>query len=95
LLKGFFDAATTGSRIQLAWHEMVESFLDPVKQRFDALSRQGRSSMAHPAETARALVWMNERYLFEAFTRDLGVSVEVAASTLADIWRRVVFGEPS
>ena len=94
LLRGTFDAATTGSRVQLAWRELVESFLVPVKERLDELSLEGRISLPRTAETARALVWMTERYFFETIARGLGVPVEVAASTLADIWRRTLFGQP-
>lgn len=89
LLKAILDAATSGSRIQAAWREMVGSFFAPVERRFADLARRGRISIAHPEETARALVWMCERYLSETFTRDLDVPVEVAGATLADIWRRV------
>jgi AcrR family transcriptional regulator len=95
LMLAFGDAATSGSRIQAAWHEMVESFYEPVERRFDDLTRRGRMSLVHPAETARALVWMNERYLFETFARNRDVSVEEAAATLAAIWRRVLFSDPS
>jgi len=94
LLRGIFDAATTGSRVQQAWHDLVESFFAPVEQRLDDLARQGRSSLVNRAETARALVWMNERYLFESLAGDLAVPVDTAAATLTDIWRRVLFSPP-
>ena len=93
LVRGIFDAATTGSRVQLAWRDLVESFLGPVQHRLDDLSRQGRISLPNTGETARALVWMTERYFFETIAREHAVSVEVAASTLADIWRRVLFNQ--
>jgi len=89
LLKAMLDAATSGSRIQVTWREMVESFFTPVERRFADLAGQGRLTVAHPEETARALVWMCERYLSETFTRDLGITVETAGATLAEIWRRV------
>jgi len=92
LLKAILDAATSGSRIQATWREMVRSFFVPVEQRFADLAKSGRIAVAHPEETARALVWMCERYLSETFTQDLDVSVETAGVTLADIWRRVALG---
>lgn len=95
LLLAFSDAATSGSRIQVAWHEMVESFVEPVGRRFADLSRRGLISLDYPAETARALVWMTERYLFETFARNRSVSVDVAAATLAQTWRRVLFSAAS
>jgi AcrR family transcriptional regulator len=92
LLKAILDAATSGSRVQATWRQMVESFFAPVERRFADLARRGRLSVAHPEETARALVWMCERYLSETFTRDLNVPVETAGATLADIWTRVALG---
>jgi hypothetical protein len=92
LLKAILDAATSGSRIQTAWREMVASFFAPVERRFADLAGRGRISIAYPEETARALVWMCERYLSETFTLDLDVPIEVAGATLAGIWRRVALG---
>jgi AcrR family transcriptional regulator len=94
LMRGIFDAATTGSSVQFAWRNLVESFLGPVRQRLDDLSRQRRISLPDTAETARALVWMTERYFFETIARELGVLPDEAAATLADIWRRVLFSHP-
>jgi AcrR family transcriptional regulator len=92
LLKAILDAATSGSRIQESWRAMVESFFSPVEKRFADLANKGRIAVAHPEQTARALVWMCERYLSETFTQDVEVSVETAGVTLADIWRRVALG---
>ncbi len=92
LLLAFSDAATSGSRIQAAWHDMVESFLEPVEARLAELAERGLVRLEHPSETARALVWMNERYLFETFARPRGVPVDVAGATLGRAWQRVLFG---
>jgi|HubBroStandDraft_4_1064222.scaffolds.fasta_scaffold134604_2 AcrR family transcriptional regulator len=93
LLRALADAATSGSRVQEAWHELVESFIEPVERRLSHLTERGYTTLANPAETARALVWMNERYLFETFARDRGVAIQVAANTLAEVWRSVVLTE--
>lgn len=55
----------------------------------------GHTQLAHPYETARALVWLNERYLTLTFGRRPFVTdAETAASTLADIWVSTVYGPP-
>lgn len=92
LLKAILDAATSGSRIQSSWRAMVASFFTPVEERFADLATRGRIGVTHPEQTARALVWMCERYLSETFTQGFDVSVETAGVTLADIWRRVALG---
>lgn len=89
LLKAILDAATSGSRMQVSWRAMVESFFQPVEQRFADLARRGRIAVTHPEETARALVWMCERYLSETFAQGRDVPIQTAGITLADIWRRV------
>ena len=71
---------------------MVGSFFAPVEQRFSDLAKRGRIAVTHPEETARALVWMCERYLAETFTQGQDVTIETAGVTLADIWRRVALG---
>jgi AcrR family transcriptional regulator len=95
LLTAVADASTTGSRIQAAWHEVVDSFVGPVQARLELLASEGVTSLDYPGETARALVWMNERYLLETYTRDRPVPVEVAGATLAQIWRRLLFPQPT
>jgi AcrR family transcriptional regulator len=91
LLAAVADASTSGSRIQAAWHEVVESFISPVQARLEFLTAKGLTSLDYPEETARALVWMNERYLLETYARDRPIPVEVAGATLAQVWRRLLF----
>jgi TetR/AcrR family transcriptional regulator, ethionamide resistance regulator len=91
LLGAVADANTSGSRVQAAWHQLVEGFIGPVEQRLEAIAAQRPAVLEYPAETARALVWMNERYLLETYTRDRDVPVEVAGATLAQIWQGLLF----
>jgi AcrR family transcriptional regulator len=94
LLMAVADASTSGTRIQAAWHEVVDSFVGPVQARLEFLAARGLTHLDYAGETARALVWMNERYLLETYARERPVPVEVAGATLAQIWRRVLFTQP-
>ena len=94
VLKAILDAATSGTRMQHAWRAQVEAFFAPVETRLADLAVHGRLPVAHPEQTARALVWMCERYLAETFTQGHEVSVETAGVVLADIFRRVALGAP-
>ena len=87
LLLAVNEAAVAGERVRAAWHNAIDGFVQPVTSRIEALSG-GRA--AHAPETARALVWMNERYLLETYGRGRGIPVDVAADVLADIWRAVL-----
>ncbi len=91
ILLAFADAAGRGPEIEQAWHDTVHSFVAPVVARIEDLQGRGLSTMAHVEETARAMVWMNERYLLETFGRRSGADVCLAAQTLSEIWHRVLF----
>lgn len=91
ILLAFADAAGRGPEIEYAWHQAIDSFVGPVLARIEDLMAKGMCQIGDAQETARALVWMNERYLLEAFGRGREGDVEVAARTLAEIWRRVLF----
>ncbi len=91
ILLAFADAAGRGPQIEKAWHETIQSFIAPVEARIEDLRARGLTNIANTEETARALVWMNERYLLETFGRRSGTDVTIAAQTLAEIWRRVLF----
>ena len=89
LLLAFSDAATTGDRVGMAWQDTVELFIDLCVQRMRSL----RLAVGDTEETARALVGMIERYLLDTYGRRRAVPVDVAAATIALIWRRTLFGE--
>ena len=91
MLLAFAEAASGGSAMQQAWHDVVDSFVEPVRARLADLQRRGLSYLSHRDEVARALVWMTERYLLETFGRGRDVPVPVAAETLAQVWRAAVF----
>ncbi|MDQ6797101.1 MAG: TetR/AcrR family transcriptional regulator [Actinomycetota bacterium] len=91
ILLAFADAAGRGPEIEKAWHDTVHSFVAPVVARIEDLAARGLTKVPNIEETARALVWMNERYLLETFGRRSGADVRLAAQTLSEIWHRVLF----
>ena len=80
------EAAVAGERVRAAWHGAIEAFVAPVTARLGALGRGG----VHAEETARALVWMNERYLLETVGRGRDVPIGTAAAVLNGIWAAVL-----
>jgi TetR/AcrR family transcriptional regulator, ethionamide resistance regulator len=94
LLRAFAEAAAAGADVEAAWRDLVGGFIARARERIDALSEAGRISIEGTDEVARALVWMTERYLLETFGRGSDLSTEVAASTVAQIWRRTLFSAP-
>ncbi len=94
LLRAFAEAAAAGADVEAAWRDLVGGFIDRARERIDALADAGRVSIEGTDEVARALVWMTERYLLESYGRGSDLSTEVAATTVAQIWRRTLFGAP-
>jgi AcrR family transcriptional regulator len=94
LLLALADASAGSPDIEAAWRTAIQSFVAPVQARIEGLSREGLCQISDPAQTAIALVWMNERYLLETFGRGQGLPIPEAAQTLATIWRRTLFAEP-
>jgi AcrR family transcriptional regulator len=90
LLLAFSDAATAGDRVGVAWRDTIEAFIDLCVDRIASLG----VDVGDVPETGRALVGMIERYLLDTYgrRRDVPVPVETAASTIALIWRRTLFG---
>lgn len=91
ILLAFAEAAGRGPEIEEAWHRTIDSFVAPVVARLEDFQAKGMVDLADTEETARALVWMNERYLLETFGRHRQVEVDVAARVLSRIWHRVLF----
>ena len=91
LLRAFTEATATAAGVADASCNAVRSFVEPVAERIRDLNRRGHSRVDHPAETARALVWMTARYLTEVYGRGDGLPESVALETLAQVWRRTLF----
>jgi len=90
LLQALADAAASGE-LDRAWRNTVEGFVLPATERIEHLCSIGRCALEEAAETARALVWMTERYLLETYRADREFDPRLAAQTLAQIWHRTLF----
>jgi AcrR family transcriptional regulator len=90
-LLGALADATAGGELDNAWRSTVEAFIDPATERIVELCHAGTCTLERPQETARALVWMTERYLLETYRDDPDFSGDIAAHTLAQIWHRTLF----
>ena len=90
LLQALADAAASGE-LDRAWRATVDGFVAPATERIAKLRERGRCSVDRPDQTARALVWMTERYLLESYREDRDFDPELASQTLAQIWHRSLF----
>lgn len=93
VLRALADAAPTDDRVESAYRTLVQTFIDATGERIRAEQAAGRTDPALDAEeTARALIWLCERYLSEAFGRPPQEDVEKVVSVLEQIWLATLYG---
>jgi AcrR family transcriptional regulator len=95
VLRALADAAPTDERVEVAYRTLVHTFVEATAAHVQAEQRAGRTpSRLDAYETARALVWLCERFLGEAFGRRPQEEVGAVVSVLEDIWRATLYGQP-
>jgi AcrR family transcriptional regulator len=92
LLRAAADAAIDEPAVAEAYAAFADSFVATTADRIEADRRTGRTHVQDAGEVARALVWMNERYLLECFgRRPFTTDPEVAAAALSEIWAGTIY----
>jgi AcrR family transcriptional regulator len=87
LLRAVAEAASHDERIDEGYRAVVGRFEGLIEGYLRALVERGRTRVADPAQTARALNLMNLSYLLDVFgTPKPKLSEEVALRTLTEIW---------
>jgi TetR/AcrR family transcriptional regulator, ethionamide resistance regulator len=95
VLRALADAAPTDERVESAYRTLVETFVDANAKRIAAEQQSGRiTAQLDAKETARALTWLVERYLAEAFGRAPAVDVQTVVQVLSHIWLATLYGDP-
>jgi AcrR family transcriptional regulator len=96
VLSAIADAAGHDSDVESTYRTLIERFVDASAVRIERDIASGRTELRDPRETARALVWMSERYLNEALGRLPRAPVEVVVETLWTVWVRTLYrSEPT
>jgi AcrR family transcriptional regulator len=92
-LRALADAATSDARVEASYRALVQAFIDATAERIIAEQAAGRVAPTLDGyETARALVWLNERYLSEAVTSPDPDAPVHAAGVLVHIWLSTLYG---
>jgi AcrR family transcriptional regulator len=93
VLRALADAAPTDGRVESAYRTLVQTFIDATAERIRVEQADGRTDpRLDPDETARALIWLCERYLSETFGRPPQEDVEKVVSVLEQIWLATLYG---
>jgi AcrR family transcriptional regulator len=95
VLRALADAATEDPEVERVYGGLVHSFVDVTARHIEKEIEAGRVRTLDAKETARALVWMMERYLNRSLGRlPAETPPETVADTLTGIWTRVLYGTP-
>ena len=93
VLRALADAATDDPEVERVYGGLVQSFVDVTARHIEAEMEAGRVLPLDAQETARALVWMMERYLNRSLGRRPPTTPpQKVADTLTAIWTRVLYG---
>jgi AcrR family transcriptional regulator len=92
VLRALADAATDDRDVERAHLELVQTFVDATAHQIEREIAAGRVLPLDAWETAKALVWMMERYLLLSFGQEPAAPRETVTETLTTIWTRVLYG---
>jgi AcrR family transcriptional regulator len=92
VMRALADAAADDRGVEQAYGALVQTFVDATARHIEAEIAAGRVLPLDAVETAKALVWMMERYLTLSLGREANTPQQAVADTLATIWTRVLYG---
>ena len=92
VMRALADAAADDPGVEQAYTAIVQAFVDATARHIEDEIAAGRVLPLDAAETARALVWMMERYLNLSFGYEPATPRDAVAETLITIWTRVLYG---
>jgi AcrR family transcriptional regulator len=92
VLRALADAAVQDRDVELAYGHLVQSFVDATARHIEAEMAAGRILPLDAAETAKALVWMVERYLNLSLGREPTTPPAQVADTVSTILGRALYG---
>jgi TetR/AcrR family transcriptional regulator, ethionamide resistance regulator len=93
VLRALADAAADDPGVEAAYDGIVQGCVTATAEHIEKEIAAGRILPLDPDETAKALVWMMERYLNLSLGREPITPPEVVVDTLSTIWGRVLYGE--
>jgi AcrR family transcriptional regulator len=92
VLGAIADAAGHDPEAEATYRALIERFVDAAAERIEADIAAGRFEPLDARVTARALVWMAERYLKETLGRLPQTPRATVIETLGEVWERTLYG---
>jgi AcrR family transcriptional regulator len=93
VLRALADAAGTDETVEQAYRALVEEFIAATAQHIREEQARGRiGDLPDVDETARALIWMEERYITQALGRTSQTDPQVVVEVLYNIYVSTLYG---
>src|SRR3954468_22473581 len=92
VLRALADAAAVDPRVEAAYAELMQRFVDATARHIDQEIAAARTLPLDPVPTATALTWMMERYLQLRLGRTPDAPRAPISDALTTIWARVLYG---
>jgi AcrR family transcriptional regulator len=92
VLRALADAAVEDPDVEEAYGQLVQGFVDVTARHMEAEIAAGRMLSVNPQETAKALIWMIERYVYHAFGPANPVPPGRVIETVHTIMVRTLYG---
>ncbi|WP_427838187.1 TetR/AcrR family transcriptional regulator [Acinetobacter baumannii] len=87
LLRAFVEAASGDERVDRVYRGLIQDFITAAAQHIKAEQQAGKIKKdVEVEETAKALIWLEERYLSETFGHASQVEPEIVIQVLQNIW---------
>src|SRR4051794_28562375 len=91
VMRALADAAVEDPDVEVAYGRLVQQFVDATSDHIEHEVRQGLIAPLDAGETAKALVWMTERYLYHSCGPTRHVPTARAIETLTATWSRALY----
>ena len=93
VLRALADASGADARVERAYRGLVEDFIAATARHIREAQARGRiGPLADVDETARALTWLEERYVMETRGRTPQADPKVVVEVLYRIWMSTLYG---
>ncbi|WP_042874195.1 TetR/AcrR family transcriptional regulator [Acinetobacter haemolyticus] len=94
VLRAIAEASVADARVEQIYRTLIQDFIDATIKHIHEEQASGRiQKKLNVEETARALIWLEERYLVEAFGRLPHTDPKIVVNVLQNIWISTLYGE--
>lgn len=91
VLRALADAAADDPAVEAVYRDLIQGFVQATSEHITQEIAAGTVTGIEPVETAKALTWMSERYLYHSFAPDGTVATAAVSRALGTIFTRAIY----